>query len=203
MDFKNFFILLLTSCFLFSISAQSANKNVILSDAKNVPELKYRQGYLLAYINAEGVAPSLEFSKVSTRKTGYMSPDEKINEKIRYTKTYFLDLKGVSKGLYFIPMVAGIYQITRINAPFYNLPYWLPTQKETKWRFVIEENYINFIGEFKIKKERGAHEIDVNLLNRIATYYDQIHEEIAILPIKYPLKNNPGYRDDFIFRQEY
>jgi hypothetical protein len=193
MNFKQFLVLIVVSCFLSNAYAKSKDVIKVLNHAKDVPELKKKQGYLMFYVNVDGIAPSIQFSKISTKKTDFILPDERIS----FTKDYFLDLKNVTKGFYFIPLFAGIYQITRINAPFYDLPYWLPTNKEAKWRFGVEENSINFIGEINIAKERGVNVIDVNLFNRVATYHEQILKEIALMPQSFPLKTKSGYRDDF------
>lgn len=194
MDFKKLVAVFFLQSVLFFAHAGSGDVIKVLSDANNVAELKKKQGYLLVYVNVEGVAPSIEFSRINTRKTDVMLPDEKIT----YVKDYFLDLKNIEKGFYFIPMFAGIYQITRVNAPFYDLPYWLPTEKSANWRFAIEENAVNFIGELNIEKERGKRVINVHLFNRTALYHDELIEQISLLPIKLPLKVKAGYRDDFL-----
>lgn len=194
MDFKK--ILLLVVMLGFSVNALAKNNEVIkqLKQAQDVPVLTKKQGYLMLYVNVNGIAPSLQFSKVKTQKTNYLLSDEEIS----YGRDYFLDLKDVKQGFYFVPMFAGVYQITRVNAPFYDLPYWLPTKNESKWRFAIEENHINFIGEINIAKERGKDSLNIHLLNRTATYHAEILEQIALMPQQFPLKAKPGYRDDFL-----
>lgn len=168
-----------------------------LSTVSTVPELIKNQGYLLVYINVEGTAPSIEFSKLKTNRTDFW-----VTKSFSYSNNYRLDLKQVTPGLYFIPMLAGIYQITRINAPFYDLPYWLSTEKQAIWRFAVEKNKINFIGEIYIAKERGTNEVDVNLFNRFATYQKQIISEVEKLPTRFPLALKPGYQDEFLHEFE-
>ena len=198
MDFIKLLILLVVICSLSTFSAKARNINISIYEAEAVPKLTDSQGYLLIYVDVEGVAPSIEFSKFRTSKTDFLLPDHKL----LFKNNYFLDLKGIKKGFYFIPMLPGIYQITRINAPFYDLPYWLPTENQSKWRFAIEKGHINFIGELKIEKERGTRVINVNLFNRFATYYVDITKEIKRLDGLFPLKNKAGYRDDFVIRLE-
>jgi len=194
MDFKK--ILLFVAMLGFISPVFSKNNEVLkqLSHAQDVPALTKKQGYVMVYVNVNGVAPSIEFSKVNTSKTSFLLSEEEVS----YGRDYFLDLKNVPQGFYFIPMFAGIYQITRVNAPFYDLPYWLPTDKDAKWRFGVEENHINFIGEINIAKERGKKTLNIHLLNRAATYHAEILEQIALMPKPLPLKAKPGYRDDFL-----
>jgi hypothetical protein len=148
----------------------------------------------MLYVNVSGIAPSLQFSKIKTKKTNYLLSDEEIS----YGRDYFLDLKDIKQGFYFVPMFAGVYQMTRVNAPFYDLPYWLSTKNESEWRFAVEESHINFIGEINIAKERGKDSLNIHLLNRTATYHAEILEQIALMPQQLPLKAKPGYRDDFL-----
>ncbi|MDP7592980.1 MAG: hypothetical protein QF552_09860 [Litorilituus sp.] len=180
----------------FSLPVFAKSNDILkqLSQAQNVPALTKKQGYVMVYVNVSGVAPSIEFSKVNTHKTSFILSQEKIS----YGRDYFLDLQNIKQGFYFMPMFAGVYQITRVNAPFYDLPYWLPTDKESKWRFAVEENHINFIGEINIAKERGKKTLNIHLLNRTATYHAEIIEQIALMSQKLPLKAKPGYRDDFL-----
>lgn len=164
-----------------------------LSMAQQVAPLAKKQGYLLVYVNVDGVAPSIEFSKVKTTKT-----DVIVGEANGYSKDYRLDLKQLKPGFYLVPMFSGIYQITRVNAPFYDLPYWLGTGNKAKWRFAIEANKVNFIGEIFIAKERGTNNIDVHLLNRVAKYYPEIKQQLAMLAEPLPLALKMGYQDPFL-----
>jgi|GEM_PF-1930453 len=194
MDFRKILILVIIIGFSLNAFAKSNDVMKQLSQAPDVPALSKKQGYLMLYVNVSGIAPSIQFSKVKTRKTNYILSDEEIS----YGRDYFLDLKDVKQGFYFVPMLAGVYQITRVNAPFYDLPYWLPTENKSKWRFAVEENHINFIGEINIAKERGKESLNIHLLNRTATYHAEILEQIALMPQQLPLQAKPGYRDDFL-----
>ena len=95
-------------------------------------------------------------------------------------------------------MFAGNYQITNVNAPFYDLPFSLTTRNRASWRFAIEADKINFIGEISIAKARATNTIDVNLHPRIAVHYQRIGHELAELLTRYPLVSNLGYRDQFL-----
>jgi hypothetical protein len=194
MNVRNGLLVVFIVCSIFlSDGAQGKNLIKTLSLPVSAPVLEKGQGYLLVYINVNGSAPSIELSKVNTKKTDFL-----VTEPSSFTRDYTLDLKNITPGFYVVPMLAGIYQITRVNAPFYDLPYWLATEKQAKWRFGIEENHVNFIGEIYIAKERGTNTIDVNLLNRFATYRKQILNELLTMPVKLPLVIKPGYQDEFL-----
>lgn len=195
MDIKKLLLTMFFSacCVLLGEHAQGQSISKNLSVALNVPELIENQGYLMVYVNVEGIAPSLELSKINTNKTDFINV-----ENFSFSKDYRINLKNVLPGFYFIPMLAGVYQITRINAPFYDLPYWLPTEKQAKWRFAIEKDHINFIGELYIAKERETNEIDIHLFNRFAMYQKQINSELAVMAKNLPLKIKPGYPDEFL-----
>ena len=178
---------------LLSANAQGKNVTKVLSLPASAPDLAKNQGYLLVYVNVDGSAPSINFSKVNTKKTDFL-----VTAPRSFTRDFTLDLKNTIPGFYVVPMFAGVYQITRVNAPFYDLPYWLATENQAKWRFGIEENHINFIGEIYIAKERASNTIDVRLLNRFATYQDQILDELITMPVKLTLVIKPGYQDEFL-----
>lgn len=162
-----------------------------------LPVLAEKQGYLMVYVNVDGIAPSLNISKVDTKKTDFVA-----GKTDDFTKKYRVELKQKAPGFYFIPMFSGIYQVTRVNAPFYDLPYWLDTENQADWRFSIEANKVNFAGEIYIAKERGTRVIDVHLFNRFATYHKQIFKEIEQLPPALGFDVKPGYQDDFFIELE-
>lgn len=167
--------------------------NKPLQTADKVSELEREQGYLLLYVNADGVAPSIEFSRIRGKK-----PLSELTETLKFDRDYQISFKDKPAGLYLVPMFAGNYQITNVNAPFYDLPFSLTTRNRASWRFAIEADKINFIGEISIAKARATNTIDVNLHPRIAVHYQRIGQELAELLTRYPLVSNLGYRDQFL-----
>ena len=192
MDFRNFCLTFCLVLFCISpVNGKEIAKN--LTTISSIPLLTKNQGYLVLYIDVAGVAPSIELSKVSTRKLDIIPADKKL----KFGNTYTFDLKGLEKGFYYVPMLEGVYQVTKVNAPFYDLPYWIPTQDDPRWRFSVHKEKFNFIGELNIAKERLAKIVDINLYNRIATHQQALKSELEQVQGAYNLISTPGYRDEF------
>ncbi len=191
-----FFILL--SLWLSHATVQAKAYIKTLTTSANLEPLQKNQGYLVLYLDVNGSAPSIEFKKMKARKAnkkGYLVSSDKIS----FTNnTYTIALKDKKKGIYLVPLLAGLYQITRVNAPYYDLPYWLPTENNKTWRFSIKKGQLNFIGELNIARERGTNFIDVKLYNRFATHKAEIDAALHQLYKDFPLSLSVGYRDDFL-----
>ena len=157
-----------------------------------LPAISEKQGYLMVYVNVDGIAPSLNIAKVDTKNTDFV-----VGKTDDFTKKYRVELKQKAPGFYFIPMFSGVYQVTRVNAPFYDLPYWLDTDNQADWRFAIVAGKVNFAGEIYIAKERGTLVIDVHLFNHFAIYHEQIFKEMEQVPSTLSFAVKPGYQDDF------
>ena len=151
-------------------------------------ELKKRYGYLLVYLDVEGVAPSIEYAKVSGSKSTSKN----------YPRARALDLKNKEKGFLLLPLSKGSYQIVRVNVPFFNLPYVVDISTDPEWHFTIESGKINYIGRLVIEKERTDKNVNIKLLNRIAFDYEEINKTYANVISHYPLVVSKGYRDDFL-----
>lgn len=178
------------------VSSQLAvgqENTLTLFDIEQAPILAKNQAYLLVRVDVSGIAPSFNFAHILKKKGSYAfdSDKQKLGEK------YAVSLKGVKTGFYLLAIKTGHYQITRVNAPFYNLPYWRPTNN-VSWQFSISANKINFIGELNIANERGSDYISVNLFNRFATYQATMSEQLTLLLEQYALVNGKGIRDDFV-----
>lgn len=174
---------LLTFC-TTTVVVTLINSSLLFADSepayKKHPPLNANQGYLLVDLDVGGVAPSIHVLRTS-------------GSGIETT----IQLKDREKGFLLMPMKKGKYQITRVNAPYYDLPFWIDTKFEKDWAFTIEEKKINYIGKLIIGKNRGARSINVNLLNRIATDLDKIEKEYTDLIQLNPLVTNNRTRDDF------
>lgn len=154
-----------------------------LQSPNDVAPLRRGEGYLLVDLDVDGIAPSFEF--IQTRPVSKYIP-QKVN------------LAEACCGLKLLTLPAGYYQITRVNAPYFNLPYRLETSGKQEWQFSIQAGSINYIGKLHIAKERTARTIDTTLSTRIATDIDRIHDELTPLLIDRPLRSATGYRDDFL-----
>lgn len=150
---------------------------------KIVP-LKSNQGYMLLNLDVDGVAPTIQYAR---RLPGRLD-----------ARSQVINFKDQKKGFMVFPLEAGTYQITRVNAPYYNLPYWLDTSERLAWEFTIQRSKVNYIGKLIIGKKRGTDFVTVNLLNRIAMDLDQIQQQYQDLLLKYPLITAVSVRDDYL-----
>ncbi|KGJ89477.1 hypothetical protein [Thalassotalea sp. ND16A] len=199
MEFKKILsVLLFSSLFISGISV-SAELEKLLRTVEQITALEAdkrlakNQGFLLIKLNVNHDAASINFAKIRKKRASYIF-DKKT---LKLGQKYLLNLKNADNEFYLIPLLAGGYQITRVNAPFYNLPYWRPTKELASWRFHITPGKINYAGEVSISAERGTDFINVNLLNRFATDQQQIQVLLTDLSAQFPLVGGSGYRDDF------
>lgn len=180
--------LLFSSLILGASHTNAANNRgleLLNAETTNPIKKKGGYGYLLLEVSVEGSAPSLEIRKLSSNPS--------LNNKYATSReTYKLDLKNKPPGFYYVPLKQGYYQVTHINAPFYNLPYKL----DTKWGFTIVKNHINYAGKVTISEDRTSNSVDAQIINRFATTYstlEKINQTSPDLPVRFAI----GYEDAF------
>ncbi|BBM04076.1 hypothetical protein GL2_41500 [Microbulbifer sp. GL-2] len=177
------------------LSKSAIARTLSLVPYDSPPDLGSRQGYALVKLDVDGTAPSIELSKMYTSGSAYLESGEKA--KLRKNSRYSISLKDKPEGFYLMAIPAGLYQITQINAPYFNLPYKLDTASRRTWRFHIEAKKTNYIGSLFIGKQRKSDTIEVYLKNRIATEFSEIQESIGSLTELYPLVSGVGVQDSF------
>lgn len=166
-----------------------AKRSVILAlmSSQDVVPLEGRQGYALVQLDVSGVAPSLELRRLGG------------NSGRPYTgKKYTVDLSQRDKGLYLAQLPPGTYQITRVNAPFYDLPFRLSTAGDARWRFKVQSGKTSYIGMLRIPEERSRTDVDIVFRNRIAATLDQIEDQFGAVIATAPLITGRAERDDFL-----
>ena len=152
------------------------------------------QGYLLVKMDVTAVAPSLTVDRLKNEGELYLDTNE---SRTFEDEEFTVALKGVEKGFYLIRLPAGLYQITQVNVPYFNLPFKLDTSKNTAWRFGIAEGQTNYIGTLFVDKERSSELVNVALYNRYATDKQTISADYPTLLSSASLRNGIGVRDDF------
>lgn len=146
--------------------------------------LRRDHGYLLLDLDINAATSSLHFAKYRSRLT--LHSERKIT------------FSGNQKDFELIILPVGRYQITRINAPYYDLPSELDTRDLKRWSFTIEGRSVNYIGKLTIGKERTKNGLDINLYNHIAKDLGRIKTAFAEELTKYPLVIGVGYTDTFL-----
>lgn len=180
-----------------SFAANSLPTALEIQAIDQVQSLKKGWGYMLVDLEVAGASPSIEIGKVrlKNRKQHYLAADQRL---LVHDARWSISLKDKAPGLYVVHMPEGLYQITKVNAPFFNLPFRVDTLNRPQWRFSIERARSNYIGRLRIDKERGTDYINVKLLYRLASDYDRITSDAAALFEAAPLRSGSGVRDDFL-----
>ncbi len=142
--------------------------------------LARHHGYLLLSLDVGGVAPSIEYSRKNDPR-----------------KIKPLKLKGKEKEFLLLPLRQGQYQITRVNAPYFDLPYSISTKDDPQWRFSIKRGKINYVGKLEIHKKRRQKTVYVALLNHIASDLEHISQQYSQLLTQYPMVNGYSVKDAF------
>ncbi len=176
-----FIVIYLAAIGLLPAASQAAPALLELSPANSVEPLRRDYGYMLVSLEVGGSAPSMEISR---ERSG--------------TRTLQIPLKDKENGFYLAPLKKGKYDITRVNAPYFDLPFHVDTTDNRSWEFNIEAGKINYIGRLHIDKERGARWVEVRLLNRLAAELDDIRAVLGQHETVYPLVSGSSVRDDFL-----
>lgn len=177
-----------------TLVAATKSKTIVPIKPSEAKPLKKGHGYLLVKMDVTGVAPSLTVDGLSNEGALYLDS----SEARKYEDDEFtIALKDVAKGFYLLSLPAGLYQVTQVNVPYFNLPFKLDTSKNTAWRFGIAEGKTNYIGTLFVDKERSSELVNVALYNRIATDFETIKTNYSALLVNAELRNGIGVRDDF------
>lgn len=177
-----------------TVAAPPAQSLQLLPAADAPLELSSKYGYLLVSLNVENPNASIEFYKLNWRKD---TTPPAVMRTARNTKIHRVTFQGLDEGHYLAPLAAGWYQISKVTAPYFNLPYRINVESQPSWRFRIQKQRVNYIGNLTIPKERSSSYVPVRLHKRIATEYDALNEQLSSLLPLFPLADGSGVRDDF------
>lgn len=159
-------------------------ENLTSSNQQEIIPLKGSQGYILIHTDVEGIAPSMVLARLDSRKRAIASKEIHFNKE--------------REGLRLIAAKAGNYQITKVNTPYFDLPFILDTSDDTRWSFTVEKGHVNYIGQLFIERERRKKSVDIDLLNRLAKDLPNISQQYSELLEQYPLRQAIGYPDNFL-----
>ncbi|MCO7224144.1 hypothetical protein [Pleionea sp. CnH1-48] len=186
--------LLISIIFFQKLSYALDDPLVKLSTIEEAASLKVGYGYLLVDLDVGGTGPSIEFVRLKTGDKLYLGQKQKYAVK---GDKKLIRLSQDKQGFYVTQLQEGLYQITKINAPYFDLPYKLSTDRDRRWRFSVEAGKVNYIGKLVIKKKRSTKYVGVDLVSRIATDKDRIKSLLTKLPEQVLLRHGTGFRDDF------
>ena len=160
----------------------------------NLPTLVKNKGYALFYVNSEIDSASFNLSQISSK---YINPRSRAWDTVYKSQKYTVSLKGLPKGFYVLLLERGIYQITQVNSPYYDLPFRYQTKDDVRWQFNVDNKHLNYVGHINFEKERSTDTISVGLHNRIAMDYEQIMSLLASLEKPPKFRLGTGVKDDF------
>lgn len=175
-----FYVLLAFS--LFAPKGHTGNETIEL-ELKPLPEqstIKEQPiGLALFHIDADGVAPSMAIVRLTT-KDNVLSLRNGMP--IKSGKEHRISLKNLELGYYTLSLEPGVYQITEVNSPAFNLPYMKSTNLAAGWRFRVSASNISYIGSIFIDSERKKNYVEMQLRNRLATDLDAIENAASLFP---------------------
>lgn len=148
--------------------------------------LPSRQGYLLINLDVNGVAPSFHIRKLKGRPSS------------RKRQIYNVQIKAAAEGLGWLTLEEGSYEFSRIDVPYFDLPYQLDTSDNLLWRFNVEAGRVNYLGKLFIDGRRSVNAVNVQLINRIAADLRLIQGEFSGILKSYPLRHAADYPDSFL-----
>ncbi|GAA0858292.1 hypothetical protein [Aliiglaciecola litoralis] len=107
-----------------------------------------------------------------------------------------LDFTGTT-GFVTVNLPEGLYQITQVDVPHFDLPFKVSTDNSDIWRFRVKPGHINYLGLLEVGAVRAKDNVNVAWLNRFATHLDELLAAINASTIEWPLAHGVGYQDDF------
>ena len=180
---------------MLTAATASHAQTATLYTADSLPELKRKQGYALIGVDSGETESFLVINSFESR--GFRARRDDTDMKLSKSDLR-VELAGKDLGFYFMMLPAGIYQVTEVSYPYFNLPFRLDTTREREWRFYVEEGKVNYIGQLKLARERSEDAVDVNLINRLAADYEHITATYSTLLDQFPLTSGIYLRDDFL-----
>lgn len=107
-----------------------------------------------------------------------------------------LDLSGRTN-LVSMNLPEGLYQITQVDVPHFDLPYKINTNNRDVWRFRVSRDKVNYIGTMKVSPIRSKNTVDTVWLNQFATHFASLQTLLTNSAITLPIVHGAGYRDPF------
>ena len=118
--------LLFVGLLALGLPADGRAQVVELYDADTLPPLKGRNGYIVIGVDSGDTESFL----VATKLVAHNRKARFIGGKLQTTnKKFRIELAGRETGFYFAVLPPGLYQITEINYPYFNLPFRLSSNK--------------------------------------------------------------------------
>lgn len=167
-------------CFFSVLSQADSEEESLIREP-----LEDKMGYMLLELDINNVSSSLFYAPVRRRS-------------VKVSKEEKLQLNDVDDRFILLALREGEYQITHVDVPLYNLPYFVDYKDDDRWRFKIERSRVNYIGKLIIEKERKIKTVYVRRVTRIAETLSDINKYFPDILSQYPLIHGGSHKDDFL-----
>ncbi|MEM6638329.1 MAG: hypothetical protein AAF610_00365 [Pseudomonadota bacterium] len=161
---------LMTFLWLMPIAAWADDSEVAIFSPGQAIELDGDEGLALFELVIDGTAPSMNVARLSHRKSTPPPHDEPVSRK----RSSVVRLDQAPTEWVVLRLREGWYQITEVDAPFFELPYRLDTSDDPLWRFCVVPGKTAYAGRLFIAKERRTDFVEVTLESRIAFQFETL-----------------------------
>jgi hypothetical protein len=198
---KRIFFLLALINFLFAVTFNS-NANTegfwTVRDTLVLPSEKQKKfGIAVAFVDLQQANVTITLRKINEKSLADSIDDlDELDFFGGKAEAIKLDLSG-RKNIVSINLPAGLYQITQVDVPHFDLPYKIGTNNRDIWRFRVHRDKINYIGTMKVSPIRSKNAVDTVWINQFATHLADLEAIVADTEIALPIVHGSGYQDPF------
>lgn len=192
------FCLLIMTLGISCESFANEDKHWLVRDVPVIPDVKLKNwGIAALYLDIQqpNVVLSILAITESSLESSYRDIDT-LRFKGSKSKPSKIDLSG-RKDIVYINLPEGLYQISQIDVPHFDLPYKLSTDNAPNWRFRVTKNHVNYIGKLEVDAVRSKNTINTVLINQYAQYLEDLTLRLTQASIDLPLKHGVGYQDPY------
>ncbi|MDT0594530.1 hypothetical protein [Glaciecola petra] len=188
----SFYAILILSVFSFQSLAQ---QNWKVRDSLSQPTGKQDDfGIGAIYVDIKQSNTILYVREINQNSLANANKDP---EKLKFNgKEFRLDLSDRTEIVY-VNLPEGLYQIVRVDVPHYDLPFKISTNNSDKWRFLIQQQSINYLGTIAVSAVRTKDSVDMLWLNQFAKNLEDLQTRVTASSIVWPINNGIGYKDPF------
>ncbi|MFT6267986.1 MAG: hypothetical protein ACJAVV_000791 [Alphaproteobacteria bacterium] len=180
------------------VSAANAELFWTVRDKLSLPDPKQKAlGIAAMYVDLQ--QPNVVISLLEIKQSSLLASYKNI-EDLKFSgsksRPIKLDLSG-RNNLVYIHLPEGMYQITRVDVPHFDLPYRVSTDSSDVWRFRITRGAVNYVGTLKVDAFRSKRIVNTILVNQYATRLASLKELVAQSGVALPIVHGAGYHDPF------
>lgn len=186
---------------LCSISAAGNDENSWLVRTELSAPTQKQKSFGIAAFYLDLQQPNVVLSILRINENSVLKAQQDLTNLRFFTsqkKPIILNLSGFSENeLVYVNLPAGLYQISQIDVPHFDLPYKLSLDNSDVWRFRVTQSQVNYAGTLVVKAQRSINAVDTLLLNEYAQRKNDLQARIDQSQINLALGHGAGYEDPF------